>query len=410
MPHLLKLTPKRKIWFVFAGIFFTLLILGGLLFQFLGQDAVAKPVAPQSFIKATAKKIADSCKNAVDWRECFGQQIGNINKTIIFPDTLRVIDGLKEVDKRTIDCHLIAHWVSQSEVEKAPEKWMDIFNYVDQTTCNNGYVHGVLEGRSRADPNFKINQEVIIDTCELIDKKTSKRLGRKEGGSDDACGHIMGHILLAENYGDIPKTVETCGQLDQTLRKSCLQGLFMENVTRENLEIHEVAEKLKFTEDEANALKDVCKNFDGEAGESCWRELSHIFTIISKLNPEKSYEFCYSGTNPQYNQECYLHAINLIVLSPKYSAADLSNTCKPYLDNQELLKLCISRTISPLINSSVDFTPRAINFCGLIPLEVKGFCYARIGHFLEPKVDLKKRTQLCQKAPERYFKLCAAQK
>ena len=401
---------KTKIRLIFAGIFFGLLVLlGGLAAVLAWQEGgIVKASAPQSFISSTAKKISNSCKDIADWRTCYGEQIGNVNKTIVLPDTLRIIESLKEVDKRTMDCHLIAHWVSLSEVEKSPENWVNIFNYVDQTTCNNGYVHGVLEGRDKADPNFQINQKVIVDTCELIDQKTSKRLGKQGGGSDDACGHIMGHITLAENNGDIPKTVKMCEELDQNLSKSCLQGLFMENVTRENLETHQVAEKLEFTEEEANELKEVCQTFNGQAGESCWRELSHIFTIISQLDPEKSYEYCYSGTDPKFNQECYMHAVNLIVLSPGYSIKDLENTCKPYLDDPETLKICISRTISPLINSSTGFTDRAINFCGFIPLDAKGFCYSRIGYYLKPKVDLEKRLELCKRAPQRYFNLCAA--
>lgn len=391
-----------------AGIFILLLtLLVGFFFLLFPQ--IVKPSAPQSVISDSAKKIINSCKSGGDWRTCYGQQIGQLNKTIEFPDTLRVIDELKKTDKRTRDCHLIAHWVSLSEIEKAPKKWAEVFNYVDQTTCTNGYVHGVLEGRNRADPNFKINKQVIIDTCERIDEITSKRSGSQEGGSDDACGHIMGHMLLAENNGNIPETIKVCGGLDQNLRKSCLQGLFMENVTRENLEVHQVAEKLKFTEDEADNLMKLCKSYDGEAGESCWRELSHIFTIISGLKPEKSYEYCYSGSDPAFNKECYLHAINLIVLSPRYSIADLENTCKPYLNDSESLKVCISRTISPLIGSSVDFTDRAINFCGFIPLESKGYCYDRIGQYLKSKVNLDKRIELCKRAPAKFFKHCLAQ-
>ncbi len=353
-----------------------------------------------------AENISSICSTSGSWRDCYGKQLANLNYRINLEKTLQVLERLKVVDEKTRDCHLIAHWISISEVEKSPNDWINIFNFVDQTTCNNGFVHGVMEGRSRFDPSLVLDTRTISETCKLIDSKTSSRLGLSGGGSDDACGHIIGHILLAEKEGKIPETVKVCDALPQNLRTSCLQGVFMENITRENLEIHGVAKKIQFTAETAKEFENICNEYNGDIGKNCWRELSHIFTSLSKNKPQGSYDFCYLNSNKDYAFECYLHAVNLIIMSPGYSDRDLENTCKNYWDNSDRLTLCMSRALGSLINSSVGFIDRAESFCAYIPSANKDRCYNILGSILKKKVSESERIKLCGGIPSEYQQYC----
>src|SRR3989344_3246278 len=97
----------------------------------------------------SAQNVVSICKDKLNWRDCYGKQLALINYRLKFPLTLKILDQIKQLDGKTRDCHLIAHRIATSEVDKSPKDWIKIFDYVDQTTCTNRYVHGVLEGRGK---------------------------------------------------------------------------------------------------------------------------------------------------------------------------------------------------------------------------------------------------------------------
>lgn len=180
----------------------------------------------------------------------------------------------------------------------------------------------------------------------------------------------------------------------------------MENITRENLEIHGVAQKIQFTLATVTELEKTCSSYTGDVGKNCWRELAHIFTSLSKNSPQGSYDYCYLNRDKDYALDCYLHAVNLIIMSPGYSDADLEATCGNYRDNNEALTLCISRALGSLINSSVGFIDRANNFCKYIPSDSQDRCYKILGSILKKKVNEDKRIELCRVLPSEYRKYC----
>jgi hypothetical protein len=182
--------------------------------------------------------------------------------------------------------------------------------------------------------------------------------------------------------------------------------VFMENVTRENLEIHGVAKKFVFDEATAKELGVTCSGYEGDVSKNCWRELSHIFTVLAKNNPLKSYEYCYREENKDFAYECYLHSINLIILTPGYSETDLKNTCSVYSGDPKLMSSCISRALGSLLNSSLDFINRAHMFCLNVDDRSKDRCYRILGDILRKKADNSQRAKLCKNLPEIYKKYC----
>lgn len=360
-------------------------------------------------IKSYVTRINSICENRVDWRYCYGDELGKINKEIPFPQTIRILRALEQVDKKTSDCHLIAHKISASEVEKDPENWISIFDYVDQTTCTNAFVHGVIEGRSRFDSTLVLDENTIPQICEQIQQKTSKRVGKARESADDACAHIMGHIVLADQDAIVEKAVQVCAKVPQNIRRSCYDGVFMENITRDNLEIHEVAKKFVLSRSAALGLENLCNQYKGEEGLSCWRELAHIYTVITKNKPLPTYDLCYQTTNEEYAKECYMHSINLMVLSEGYTVKDLQDTCTPYHHLEKTTEYCLSRTITPLLGSSFEFINRAVSLCETQPSKYRQFCYSNIGDMLKQKASLEKRKELCKKVPDQYLNYCTSE-
>jgi len=400
--HLLRkkifsLSMLTVIVFLLSLVFFGLGFRLGILQDFNLQK---KPLS------GSVDSVVEICRDNLGWRDCYGRQIARLNYQMDFKDTLEILKGIAEVDAKTRDCHLISHKIAASEVDKAPEDWIKIFDYVDQTTCNNGFVHGVLEGRSKYDSSLVLDEKTIPSICKQIEDRTSARVGKTREGADDACAHIIGHILLAQEDAMTKNAVEICSKIPHDIRTGCFDGVFMENITRENLEAHEVAQKLELTKEESLGLEDNCRSFEGAAGRSCWRELAHIYTVIGHNDPNEVYPLCYQTPIQAYANECYMHSINLMILSDNYSDQNLTDTCKHYWNSEDRSKSCISRSLVPLLGSSVDFIDRAAVFCDSAPLEYKQFCYTKIGQEIKPRTSPERRVELCGRVPQEFFKYC----
>jgi hypothetical protein len=400
----LKQLLKKREYQLIIGIFLLSSIFIGLInYLIVVQESQKK-------IVAFARNASNVCQRSNDWRNCYSRELAKVNKKQDLNETLSALKEVNKIDPKTRDCHILAHGIASSEVEKDPQKWIDIFNYVDQTTCTNGFIHGVLEGRSKFDSSLVLDKYTIPQICEQIDLKTSPRIGQAREAADDACAHIIGHILLAQEDAVVKKAVDTCATLHEGIRNACFDGVFMENITRDNLESHEVAKKFALTKSAAIGLEENCKKYSGDEGLSCWRELAHIYAPITNNNPLEVHTLCYQSPHKEYAQECYLHAINSMITFEKYSGVDLTNTCKPYFENEAETNQCIARSLSPLLGSSVEFIDRADIFCNAVPEQNKHFCYSRIGEELKRKTSYEKRKILCQKIPEVYVNLCLKEK
>lgn len=372
----------------------------------LNWDVLKRLRVDEEYKLAIVHSIVSDCKNNFNWRDCYGKQIARVNYRLKFTDSLDILNEIQRQDDKTRDCHLISHRIASSEVEKKPGDWIKIFDYVDQTTCNNGFVHGVMEGRSRFESGLLLNEKTIPDICNQIQKRISRRLGETLNGADDACSHIIGHILLAQEGGVVDRAIDMCSKIPADIKAGCFDGVFMENITRENLEAHEIAKRFTITKDASILLEEVCKTYFGEVAMSCWRELAHIYTVLGKYEPSNVYDLCYQAENKQNANECFMHSINLMILSEGYSSKNLADTCRNYWSTEEGAESCITRSLFPLLGSSVDFIDKAVIFCDSQPTKYKAFCYTRIGEELKPKLTQDKRILLCQKMPKEFLQDC----
>lgn len=356
-------------------------------------------------IASDANALVDECEKQSNWQRCYANRIGEYNKIHNLDITLKVLDKVENLDVKTRGCHLLAHKIATSEVEKDPSKWLEIFNFVDQTSCTNGFIHGVLEGRSRFDSNFKIDENVIPQICQQIEEKTSKRT---KLAIDDACAHVLGHILLAEQDGDIEKSVQVCEKVDkESYRSHCFNGIFMENITRDNLLIHSEALPMPMNRSSANDLEILCEKFQGIARIACFREIAHLYTLIDKNEPLAVFKDCMRGKNKEEGKACYFHALNLFIADQKFTSQELANLCINFVSEDDL-KNCISFYLGPLLFSSTKFIDRATDFCLNVNEDMRGFCFRAIGDKLEKLgIDDNQRLNLCSVAPEEYVNLCA---
>jgi|SRR3989344_2667370 len=412
MTKLLIKKIRIKIFIVLLiGIISCFFLISGFISRFVNNNLISKFISKNlsdEVIVEYGQNIVGYCKNDLQWRDCYSKKIAELNHQIIFRDTVKVLEKVKQSDKKTLDCHLIAHRIATSEVEKSPKDWIKIFDYVDQSTCINGFIHGVLEGRSRYETGFLLDENSIPSICGQIEKKTSLRINNVREQADEACSHAMGHILLVQENGNIDSAIKICSKVPNDIRRDCHNGLFMENITKENLVAHGIAKKTPYTKSLMLEIEKKCQQYKGDAGRSCWREMAHLYTAYTNNSPQQVHQLCYQMENKDYARECYLLAVNIMTLSQEYSDQQLADTCKDYWKNETKdAEACTRRAIRSLLGSSINFIDRAITFCEAHPAELKKYCFVNIGEELSPRTDLDKRDELCQKVSKDFLSLCA---
>jgi hypothetical protein len=352
-------------------------------------------------IKKDAESAVNLCQIQSRWRYCYGEQIGKLVKQSNFSYALEVLKEVENLDTKTQDCHLISHKIASEEVAKDPEHWFTMFEKVNQDICSGGFIHGALEGRMRFDSSFEINARTIPQICDVIKKYTGKE-------NDDPCAHVLGHILLAEKYGSIDDAQSVCKDLSSKYKSSCLNGMFMENITRDNLVEHEIAGHIEINRENASKAEELClKQSNIIASESCWREISHMYVTLAKWIPENIYALCQAAPTEKLKDECYIHSFNETAIARSLSKDQMEGLCKPFLKDNKKLESCMGRVTRMMLTNSTKFMNRAVDFCGVFNTNVlKNMCFRRVGFTLVKVVKEAEHKDLCALVPQEFNTYC----
>lgn len=110
-----------------------------------------------------------------------------------------------------LSCHSLVHEIGHAAYDKYDD-FDRALSYTNET-CNNGYLHGVIEEHFSQVPDVLENLDSL---CSGYD------LGR--------CLHGVGHGLMFFTNNDLPRSIALCHEYEQTHEQNfCAQGVFMEN-------------------------------------------------------------------------------------------------------------------------------------------------------------------------------------
>jgi len=333
---------------------------------------------------------------------CYSKKFGELSQRESLQTNLAVLTQLEQIDPNARGCHSIAHTITFFVLEKNPDSWQEMLNQVSSNRCSGGFVHGVLEAHSRFDKNFVLNEKTIPEICSLL----------PEGEEEHNCSHILGHILLATNEGYISSAVGVCQKIPQALRNECLGGVFMENMTLDNLIAHGIVEiHLNWNKEATENQERICNKYGELAAQACWREISHMYAFTSNNNPITVWDLCFENSNNHISAtECYMHGAAIAVSSSNFSESNLKWLCNPYASSQSRYRHCLSSVVDSLMASSIHFTDRAIAFCQTILDGEKEECFNFLGERLVRLTDINERKILCSGAPSEYKNMCLGRK
>ena len=314
-------------------------------------------------IKLQANKLALACQKSRSYENCYEKQFTYLTQKNDIFFSQKVLYKLWDIDSRTYTCHTIAHRISLAQVRKDPTSWRKILNSIDPQSCSGGFYHGILEGHAGFEPNFELNGAQIDKLC------SDKGSVYNEG----SCIHILGHILMVQFNGEIPKAIEVCKHVSISPSDQCYSGVFMENMTKQNLSEHGIAKPFKWTTDSLEGMEKLCFQYKEDAAYGCWGEMGHMYAAVYNDDPQKVLNDCLVAPDKKFTTNCYLHAVAKISVTSS-NQSDINSMCDVYKESPNF-DSCVNRVISSLLQTSSNFYERGEKFCQSLPEESRVNCF-----------------------------------
>lgn len=352
-----------------------------------------------SFILKLTETINQKCTGANNKESCFADELEILTKNSNLEIATKTLLQLQKVDPVTKACHFMAHKISIAETQKNPSQWKELIGRIDPIMCTSGFVHGIIEAHTNYDPSFDINKNTLEETCKYFEAKSTFSL-------DLACTHIMGHLLLSQNNANISQSINICGELIDKLQYECFSGVFMENMTRDNLVVHGIAQKIHWDTENTHKQEVICRQFSGKVGDACWREISHMFSATVFDDPKKVYNLCQKAPSLQSAQDCYLHASAIMPLSNSFNNANFKLLCQPYNQNSQQLINCLNIVVNTMMLSSLEMTKNTAIFCDSFNEKYRKTCYLKLENHIRKAKSAQEKEKLCLNVPENYRSLC----
>ncbi len=348
--------------------------------------------------EALAKSFAKSCESEVGWRDCYGFKFKLLAREQHLESTLQVLDRLQYIDEKTRDCHIMAHRIMSEYVKRAPGDWEKYLNVIDPNNCTYGFIHGIIEARGVVDGSFVLDEKTVPSFCQML-------VDRKKGqGIDQTCAHIMGHLLLAQQYGSIPEAVAICRKIPDQLQRECFGGLFMENYTRDNLVIHGIATYAPWDEKLISTQETMCNTYTGNAGLGCWEQMSNLYSDFYDSDPNLVYVRCQKASKKEFTDMCYIQSMIMFMQASDPPKAYYQHLCDRYVNEPGNYEMCTHYAVGSVINASLKLVDRAFNYCDALGAKQKPLCYPILGIKLNNRFSYAEQLKLCSRLLQQDFK------
>jgi len=352
--------------FVFGLVLF--LVCFSVLISFIVIVYFQKPA-----LVSVAGSIVSACGNSGSKEVCYIRQFDLFSKENSLKTTMSVLKAVQDVDSTTKFCHVIAHKISNNEVSKNPEKWLDLLSEIDIVSCNEGFFHGVIEGYMASDPQFLLDENSMMEICKQVGESLSPN---SDMTYFNDCIHTSAHLLLVQEESDVERSLEVCHKMDEELKLECSYGVFMEDAQRLNLEIHGYKSRQQIGFEEAEFYKRECNEYEGKDQSACWLSRAWIFYSIGRLDTNKMFENCSGAEIKDAFMRCYSRGLAIIIAvdqTQKLNKVPINDYCSR-IEEDGLYRECNKYLLDLLLRIGKSFNDYSREYCLVTKDEYKSVC------------------------------------
>lgn len=332
-----------------------------------------------------ATSIVDGCKEVEAGKTnelCYVRLFDILSKEYDIQKVLAVLNEVQTIDKSTNFCHLISHKIAQNEVTKRPQEWLQILKELDPVSCNSGFFHGTIEGLMSVNPEFTLDHNTILNTCQAAKNLVTKDLQEFYLMN---CVHTIAHILLVQEEGRVNESLYICSQLEEELKPVCYFGVFMEHDQRQNLAIHGLGSRDQLGFDTFEGYTDFCNSYQNKQQVACWKSLGWVFHNLSEFNPDEVYEKCRQAKQDEAFIQCYHRALGVMVSVSEtkgFAEVKIIDFCAKIQD-EKLYRNCSMLFVEYILRVTEKLDDLALNYCALIKEDLKSECVQFVREYIQ---------------------------
>ncbi len=320
-----------------------------------------------------AGRITDVCKSASDHQTCYEREVPNLYPKYSIPQLFDIVREIRKKDPTYQFCHVLSHKLGEKVVAENPERWIEAMHLnPPDGLCSNGFVHGVIGGRFRAEVLDEKTLETLIPdftkACESHDSWEPSDLDRA------MCYHGMGHLYDFITDADLPLALSLCERTTPDgVERMCREGVFMQIFQPLEPDDFLMIERMPL-KPSTTTVRSFCSRFTKDEYEgACLRE-SWPFFREAILKGTGVAKFCSGQPNTEEETNCYQSATAIIG------------------------------------RMSLQKPEQAAGACNALPLSRKTLCFVTVAQALieEDRKDVGKAIALCRRAPKDIAEECIA--
>ena len=363
--------------------------------------------ARTSPVESSARAILTACNQGTsDHSPCYESEVPQLYPKLSVAEIFDVVRQIRAEDSSYQFCHVLAHKIGERVVAEDPEKWVDAIplNPPDGY-CSNGFIHGVIGGRFRAEVlDEKTLEKFLPDfkrACEPHDDWKPSDLDKA------VCYHGMGHLYDFITNANLNRALSLCEQTtpDQ-FQRTCVEGVFMQ--IYQPLEPDDFALIAQMSvKPTKNTVRQFCATFKNpEYVGACLRESWPMHEGM--IDGTGIADFCSGQPDAELEDRCYQSAFSIVGRLQLAKPDDAAHACSAAPANRQ--DLCYSVVADTILEEDRGDAKGAVAFCERSGSAFTDSCLAYLIQTAQFNfgTNTKEYTNFCRALPDTMRARCSA--
>ncbi len=328
-----------------------------------------------SFHATEAKRILRDCAQGGDRAACYEAEVSELYPRLSVPNVFEVVRDIRRSDASYQFCHVLAHKVGERVVAEDPDKWIDAIPLnPSDGLCSNGFIHGVVGGRFRAEV---LDDATLQKLLPDFRRACEPRKGWTPSNLDQAiCYHGLGHLYDFITNADLPKALDICTRTtSQQYRRVCIEGVFMQ--------IYQPLEPDDFLMIEqmpVKPTKDTVRQFCARFGDTpayegaCLRESWPLHAGMTDGTGVEA--FCSNQPNAEEEVACYESSTAIIGRLSLGNPEKAASACNELPEGRR--SLCFGTAAQAVLEENREDVSKAISLCVLAGDSIARGCMIKL--------------------------------
>jgi hypothetical protein len=360
--------------------------------------------SPAASASAAANQMVEMCASEGDRAACYESAVPTLYPEHATAFVFDVIRAIRTKDPDYQFCHVLAHKLGERVVAEDPSNWLDAIplNPPDGM-CSNGFIHGVVGGKFRAEVLDAATIESLIPDFSVA---CEDRPTWRPSDLDKAiCYHGMGHLYDFITDADLEKALGLCARTaGKIFQRVCIEGVFMQIFQPLEPDDFALIARMPLTPTRQN-VREFCASYGkDEFVGACLRESWPLFSR-EVLTGTGVGGFCSGQPNQAETEKCFEGAAAIVGRTSLGDARSAIEACGAFPSQGR--NICFASIAQAALEEDRDAVEHAIALCEASD-ETSASCLASLAEragFLYGE-DTARKARFCGALPSDMMRLC----